>query len=85
MFSTMLSMVNTKTVINALNTLNPGNGGIGSKVDHLFGDKPDILDAIIDARKRRCSFKQIAMALSTDEHTLSAGAVQNWLTAKGIK
>jgi len=81
----MFNMANTKTVLNALNILTPATGGHGSKVDYLFGDKPDVLDAIIDARKRRCSFRQIAMALSVDGETVSSGAVQNWLAARGIK
>lgn len=78
-------MANTKTVINALNTLNPTNGGNGSKVDYLYGDNPEIVQAILDARARRCSFRQIAMALSNETVTVSAGAVQNWLAARGIK
>ena len=81
----MLNMANTKTVINALNSLAPVTSGHGSKVDYLFGDKPDVIEAIIEARKRRCSFRQIAMALSTEDQTVSPGAVQNWLAAKGIK
>ena len=78
-------MANTKAVINALNTLNPLTSGNGSKVDHLFGNQPDVLEAIVDARKRRCSFRQIAIALSNDDTKVSAGAVQNWLAARGIK
>jgi len=78
-------MATNKTVINALNTLTPRSGGNVTRVDQLFGDQPDVLDAIIDARKRRCSFRQISMTLSTPTETISPGAIQSWLAARGIK
>jgi hypothetical protein len=71
-------------VLQALNNLNPLGGGSGMRVMLLFGDQPDVLDAIVEARKRRCSFVQIAKAISTPEASVSDSAVKKFLMSRGI-
>jgi hypothetical protein len=43
-----------------------------------------VLEAILEARKRRCSFAQIAKALTTPENVVSENAVKTFLTSQGI-
>lgn len=74
-----------KNVVDALSKIGPQTGGHGLKVLYTFGDQPDVLDAIVGARKRRCSFRQIALALSQDGVTISAGAVQAYLHSVGVE
>lgn len=64
----------------------PGVGGKGLKVLVLFGDRPDVLEAIIRARRdRRLSFAQIATVLSDEGKSVSSAAVAKWLAAEGVK
>jgi hypothetical protein len=49
------------------------------KIDRLFGDQPDVLDAIRRARARGVSASSIARLLSTDDMTLSESSVRTWL------
>jgi hypothetical protein len=51
---------------------------------HLFGDQPEVLEGIIEARRRRCGFGQIAKALSTPEERVSESAVKTFLRSRGI-
>lgn len=73
------------SVVNTLKSINPTSGGIGLKVLVEFGDQPEVLEAILEARARRCSYRQIAMALSQDGVTISQGAVQAFLASRGVK
>lgn len=60
-------------------------GGTQGKIVALFGDRPDVLDAIVRARRdRKLSYQQIAKVLSADGEPISAGAVQSWLSRQGI-
>lgn len=61
------------------------SGGPEGRVVALFGDRPDVLDAIRRARTdRKLSYAQIAKVLSADGEPLSEGAVKSWLTRQGI-
>lgn len=65
-------------------TAGPG-GGTTPKVIQLYGDRPEVLDAIRRARsERHLSFKQIAVYLSANGPSISEGAVQTWLNKQGI-
>lgn len=72
-------------IVNLLNQMAPQTGGHGLKVLVEFGDQPEVLEAIRDARLRRCSYRQIAIALSQDGRKLSAGAVQAYLASIGLQ
>lgn len=64
----------------------PRRCGAGLRVDELFGDRPDILDAIRVARsERKVSFQFIADILSKEGETVSGTAVQNWLRGQGVQ
>jgi len=76
-------MANTN-IVNALAGIRPNTGGQGMKILVEFGDNPEILEAIVEARKRRCSYRQISMALSQDGKKISQNAVQNYLTSIGM-
>lgn len=59
--------------------------GRGLKLEELFGERPDILEAIIVARvERKLSYQSIADVLSRDGEYVSPTAVQNWLRARGV-
>lgn len=61
------------------------NGGTEGRVVALFGDRPDVLDAIRRARlDRKLSYAQIAKVLSADGEPISEGAVKSWLSRQGI-
>jgi hypothetical protein len=52
----------------------------------LFGDQPDVLDAIVQARvERGLSFRVIAGVLSKSGEQISEGAVQNYLRSRGFQ
>lgn len=71
----------------ALDASLPRNhGNTTTKVDHYFGDRPDVLDSIRRARQERhLSYKTIAQVLSQEDGVhLSDGAVKNWLSKQGI-
>lgn len=72
-------------IVNTLNQIAPQTGGHGLKVLVEFGDQPEVLEAILEARARRCSYRQIAMALSQNGVSISQGAVQAFLASKGVK
>ena len=57
-----------------------------SKIDKLFGERPQVLESIIKARKERnLSYTEIAKVLSSDpEISVSDTSVKNWLDKKGI-
>lgn len=74
----------TDSIVNALRAMSPQTGGTQLKIVAEFGDKPEVLAAIVEARRRRCSFRQIAHALSCDGVTISAAAVSAYLTSVGM-
>jgi hypothetical protein len=71
-------------IVNTLGAIVPASGGQGLKVLVEFADQPEVLEAIVAARKRRCSFRQISMAVSQDGHKVSPGAIQAYLTSIGV-
>jgi hypothetical protein len=71
-------------VSEALKGLSPMTGGQGPRILALFGDQPEVLEGIIEARARRCGFGQIAKALSTPEERVSESAVKTFLRSRGI-
>jgi hypothetical protein len=71
-------------VSEALKGLSPMTGGAGPRILTLFGDQPEVLEGIIEARRRRCGFGQIAKALSTPEERVSESAVKTFLRSRGI-
>ena len=69
-----------------LNNATPLRDGRTLKIVELFGDQPEVLDAIVKARTERgLSYRVIAEVLSKGEHEVSDGAVQNYLRARGIQ
>jgi ribosome-binding protein aMBF1 (putative translation factor) len=61
-------------------------GGTQRRVLELFGDRPQVLDAIRKARRDRgLSFKQIAELVSTPGASVTAGPIQKWLNGQGIQ
>jgi hypothetical protein len=63
----------------------PRRSGRESKIVTLFRDRPEVLDAVKQARvERQLSFRRIAEVLSQDGEYISEGAVQNWLRTEGI-
>jgi hypothetical protein len=72
-------------LVEELSVAIPRRSGRESKVATLYRDRPEILDAIKQARvERRLSFRRIAEVLSKDGEYVSEGAVQNWLRGEGI-
>jgi hypothetical protein len=57
-----------------------------SKVDQFFGDQPDVLEAIVVARRdKKLTFAQIAKILSkASGQYISGGSVSGWLSKRGI-
>lgn len=71
----------------ALAQLQGSGSGSEMKVDAIFGDRPEVLRAIRDARQRKppASFKAISSLLSADcRQRVSEGAVQNWCIKEGV-
>lgn len=62
-----------------------GTGGAPHKIETLFGDQPDVLDAIRTARLNGASIGEIARILSERGEVISEGAVRNWLRSQGVK
>lgn len=56
-----------------------------TKLEKILADRPQVLDSIIKARKRKLSFRTIAIELNKDPNlSISEGAVQKFLEHKGI-
>jgi hypothetical protein len=70
-----------------LDDLAAPRGGVGMRVITLFGDQPEVLDAIRRARRdRRLSYSAIANYLSANSgHRITANPVQKWLNSEGIE
>lgn len=63
-----------------------GHTGKKTRIEMLYGDRPDVLDAIRRARaERRLSFRQISQVLSSEGESISEGSVQKWLRSQGIE
>jgi ribosome-binding protein aMBF1 (putative translation factor) len=70
---------------NELLTASKKKDGRGMKVLEIFGDSPDVLEAIKTARRdRRLSYRSIAEVLNKSGVVVSEGAVQNYLRSQGI-
>jgi len=57
-----------------------------NKIDHYFGERPDVLASIIKARKRKLSYGQIAKVLSKGlpaGESIKDQAVKGWLEKNG--
>lgn len=62
----------------------PG-GGTQPKVLQLFGDQPDVLDAIERARRdRHLSYAAIAKYFRSQGHEIGEGSIKKWLDSRGI-
>jgi hypothetical protein len=68
----------------ALEALTPNISRATFKVLVMFGDQPEVLEAIKAARARRCSYNQIAKTLTTPNAPISETAIKSWLDAEGI-
>lgn len=56
-----------------------------SAIEVLFGNRPQVKESIINARKRRLSFNEIATALNKDPDVkVSGDIVSKWLKKQGI-
>jgi len=71
-------------LVTALESLHPTSNGNMPKVIALFGNQPEVLEAIKAARLRKCSYVQIAKTLTTPENPISETAIKSWLTSQGI-
>jgi DNA-binding MurR/RpiR family transcriptional regulator len=71
-------------LVTALESLHPTSNGNMPKVIALFGNQPEVLEAIREARRRKCSYVQIAKTLTTPEAPISETAIKSWLTSQGI-
>lgn len=65
-------------LVNRLQQAHVGSASHIMLIDRLWGDRPEVLDAIRDAHRRGVSTKSIARMLS-EEHPVSDSAVANWL------
>lgn len=72
-------------LVTALDSLRPTSNGNVPKIVVLFGDQPEVLEAIKAARLRKCSYAQIAKTLSTPDAPISESAIKSWLTMQGIE
>lgn len=72
------------SLVTSLDSLIPTMNSSVHKIVVLFGDQPDVLEAIREARKRKCSYAQIAKTLSTPVMPVSESAVKSWLQTQGI-
>jgi transposase len=62
-----------------------GRAGNLSAVEQYFGDRPEVKQAILAARKRKLSYNEIATALNKEPGVkLSGDAVGNWLKKQGV-
>lgn len=62
-------------------------GGTRLKVEQLFEHRPEVLEEIIKARRdRKLGYQTIAKFITTVEpdNPIGAGAIEAWLTSKGI-
>lgn len=57
-----------------------------SKIEILFGERPEVLDSIRRARReRKLSYAQIARVLTRESGTrITDGVVSGWLATQGI-
>lgn len=67
----------------ALDATEPPRGGIKSRVEALFGDRPAVIASIVAAHHRGLSARVIARKLSEAGEPISDGAVTNWLRLNG--
>lgn len=72
-------------LVSALTDLAPGTPVRGLLLDNMFSDRPEVLDAVRDARRRGVPYATIAVTISRIEGvTVSASAVRNWVKAQGL-
>jgi hypothetical protein len=69
-----------------LTALAPSRGGIRMRVIQLWGDEPEVLEAIRIARRDNgLSYAAIAKYLTAKSgHHITANPVQKWLNEEGI-
>lgn len=68
-----------------LEAARPLDNGRRLLLDDMFGNEPEVLEAVKTARRDRgLSYRVIAEVLSKRGEQVSQGAVQNWLRAQGI-
>jgi hypothetical protein len=67
-------------IVDALLTAESGKDGREFRVLELFGDQPEILDAVRTLRARGVSYRSISKKITeVTGHYVSANGVQNWL------
>ena len=67
------------------NTETKARAGNLSAVDQYFGDRPEVKEAILEARRRKLSYNEIATVLNKEPGVkLSGDAVGNWLKKQGV-
>jgi hypothetical protein len=69
-----------------LTALTPTRGGVKLRVLELWGDEPEVLEAIRVARRDNgLSYNAIARYLTSKSgHHITANPVQKWLNEEGI-
>lgn len=78
-------MANRSDLIANLTSAGRIQEGVKLRIDVLFGDRPDVLDAIRTARANGASHATIAKILSDDGQRVGFGAVRNWMLSQGIE
>jgi hypothetical protein len=75
-------------IVAALDSALPTAGGQRPKLLVLYGDRPEVLEAVVRARTSRgLSYEAIAKVLTKNApegESVSAGAVKKWLDAQSI-
>jgi len=76
----------TNPIIEALMSAAAGPNKSQNRVDQLFGDQPDVLEAIIVARRdKKLTFAQISKILAAgSKEYISAGSVSGWCAKQGV-
>lgn len=55
------------------------------RIEQLFGDRPEVLDAIIVLRRdKKFQYSEIARLLSSEGKIVRPDSVKNWLAGKGV-
>jgi hypothetical protein len=67
-------------IVDALLSAESGQGGRNFRLQELFGDQPEVLDAVRTLRARGVSYRSIGKKIAeVTGHYVSPNSVQNWL------
>ena len=70
----------TNPIADQLLTAESGQGGRRFRMLELFGDQPDVLDAVRTLRKRGVSWRSISKKIhEVTGHYVAPNAIMNWV------